>query len=81
MENLHYFLTNILNLILFEGYYYCSCEKFGEKKVDSCSFKSLSDEIGTIFVEILDTDKQAIDCFLNGDHVYSGQGRKGGEKW
>ena len=32
MENLHYFLTNILNLILFKGYYYCSCEKFGEKK-------------------------------------------------
>ena len=28
-KDLHYFLMNILNLILHNGYFYCFCEKFG----------------------------------------------------
>ena len=27
VKGLHYFLMNVLNLILFKGYYYCFCEK------------------------------------------------------
>ena len=27
------FLMNVLNLILFKGYYYCFCENFEKKKI------------------------------------------------
>ena len=31
VEDLHYFLMNVLNLILFKGYCYCFREKFEKK--------------------------------------------------
>ena len=36
VKDLHYFLMNVLNLILFKGYYYCFCEKF-EKNKEKCT--------------------------------------------
>ena len=36
VEDLHYFLMNVLNLILFKDYFTCFCEKF-EKNKEKCT--------------------------------------------
>ena len=35
VKDLHYFLMNVLNLILFKGHYYCFSEKFEKNKEKS----------------------------------------------
>ena len=81
VEDLHYLLMNVLNLISFKGYYYCFCEKFEkctfcripkifenfEKKLDY----NMDYKLVPYLVEIFDMDKNAIECFSNNEHTYS----------
>ena len=42
VEDLHYFLMNASGLILFKGFYYCSCKRFEEKKCTLCRIPTIS---------------------------------------